>query len=167
MRRWLLLALSLIVTGCGAAGTEAPASTPSPSFSAAVQRPERSVTPGVIHTVNLSELCPLKTKRVDLTIDQKITVLRRYHLPPKWAYETGPHRHIAEWDHYVALGEGGGNGVHNIWPQRYFDQKRAKDALEAKLHDAICHHGFSVTEAQYQLLNFWRYLGDGGQPSVD
>lgn len=130
--------------------------SPSPVFSQAVQKPDQRWTPGRIRTVNAEDLCPLKTERVDLTDAQKATVLRRYHLPEQWAFES-PQVHVAEWDHYLALGAGGDNGVYNIWPQLYVDQRKRKDAFEAKIHADICGGRITVTEAQAQEKEFWRH----------
>lgn len=147
MRRLALaLASLLFLLGCSedVKAPPVPSSTPT-----SVQTPIRSYTTGVIFTVDANQLCPVTTKRVSLTERQERIVLRRYHLPPD--------TEVAEWDHLIALGAGGGNGVHNIWPQLSVQDKKRKDALEAKLHADICHGRITVTEAQYQEMNFWRY----------
>ena len=61
-----------------------------------------------------------------------------------------------EVDHLVPLELGGDNSVANLWPEASPGYHR-KDAIENRLHDAVCAGSLSLRTAQLQIARDWRH----------
>jgi hypothetical protein len=65
-----------------------------------------------------------------------------------------------EVDHLVPLEVGGDNSVANLWPQASPGYHQ-KDAIENRLHDAVCAGSLSLRTAQLQIARDWRHTSVG------
>lgn len=149
-RRVLLLALLLTLAACTPARHTTPTATPPATTLAVAGRPLPAVTPGVVLTTRIADVCTpgwASRHRRGLTDQQKTTVRKSYGLRAGQA--------VAEWDHLVSLELGGGNGVRNIWPQVSGDAKHRKDLLENKLHWQACNGGITLAQAQDRIRQYW------------
>ena len=60
-----------------------------------------------------------------------------------------------EFDHLVSLELGGSpNSPHNLWPQPG-GSPNPKDKLETALHDLVCAHKMTLTDAQTAIAGDW------------
>jgi hypothetical protein len=145
----------------------APSASPSIVF---VEKPITSVTPGAhFRGITRERLCSghwIKDHpRAPLTVARKRDILAAYGYPTAWATETGPHRHVTEYDHLLAREDGGNDSIENIWPMTDHDQDQAKDQLENRLHREICTRAINpvtgkpitLRDAWAQLRHFWLY----------
>jgi len=117
------------------------------------EKPNVSVTPGVIITIKSGDVCTpgwsLK-HRISLTSKQEKEVLVKYGYSANQA--------VAQWDHYFSLELGGGNTELNIWPVISLAQAKQKDRLENKLHALVCGKTkLDLQIAQVEERYFWEY----------
>lgn len=145
-RRVLLLAAALVLL----AGCSHQRSATAPTTTLPVGLPKMTVTPGVVLTTSTADVCTLgwaSKHRHGLTAKQKVAVLRAYGYPKD--------QRVAEWDHYVSLELGGGNGVQNIFPMIDRAQAMRKDRLEDRLHDEVCTGRQTLSVAQAHIRQYW------------
>lgn len=135
-------AAALLLTACATAtpaGIEAP------------EAPIPALTPGVVLTGSMVEVCTpgwATAHRRSLSAAQRAAVLVAYRLPAG----TVP----AEWDHLIPLELGGGNGPGNIWPQLSATDRRIKDTSENRLHARVCTGQVLLGAAQEEMRSWGR-----------
>ena len=82
-----------------------------------------------------------------VTTTEKRSALRSYN-------DTGP-TSTYELDHLVSLELGGSpNSPHNLWPEPGASPN-PKDKLEGALHDLVCSHRMTLTDAQNAIAGDW------------
>jgi hypothetical protein len=62
-----------------------------------------------------------------------------------------------EVDHLISLELGGSNDIANLWPEAAKPTPgfHEKDKVENYLHDQVCNHGLSLTQAQQEIATNW------------
>jgi hypothetical protein len=63
-----------------------------------------------------------------------------------------------EVDHLIPLALGGMNNLRNLWPQSHSTKpwnSLAKDRLERRLHDDVCHGIIELRAAQHEIATDW------------
>lgn len=118
------------------------------------QLPNRAVSPGIVRTKDLKELCDksFRTGKFRHTTHKmKVDVCHKYGIMtgcpgPNW-----------ELDHIISLTVGGADEEGNLFPQDIL-QARIKDKLERTLgttHGLVCQGKVPIEQAQEWLANDW------------
>jgi hypothetical protein len=120
------------------------------------QLPDPACTPGaVFSSATVSHICaPGYSSSVrDVPESVKRSVYLEYgiesHVPGSY-----------EVDHLVSLELGGNNSVANLWPE-VSPGYHEKDAIENRLHDAVCGGAISLSTAQQEIARDWRHTFAG------
>lgn len=119
--------------------------------------PNPKLTPGEIATTDRALVCKhgYSESVRHTTIEMKRHVYRAYGIK-------GKHKNY-KIDHLVPLSLGGADTIRNIWPSDFKAGKynaAAKDRLELKIRDLVCHDKMSVTNGQKLFLKGWRKAYD-------
>ena len=109
--------------------------------------PSPSCTPGSINpTIFYGDLCPHLARTVIRNVPNAVKqqVRNRYS-----------DHNYGEIDHLVSLELGGSNSISNLWPQDG-PIPNPKDAVENRLHAAVCAGRMTLSEAQHKIATDWR-----------
>jgi hypothetical protein len=116
-------------------------------------RPDAELTPGATLAVTAEDICaPRYARKVrDVPAEVKRQVYASYgiasHVPGEY-----------EVDHLISLELGGSNSVRNLWPESYITSPwnaHVKDALENRLHRAVCDGVLDLATAQHDIAKDW------------
>jgi len=114
--------------------------------------PDVRCTPGAIDAAAmLHVICTTSTReRRHVTETTRLQVMTAYGVPR------------ADWDRYeldhlVSLELGGSNEAANLWPEP-LDDARRKDAVEDRVHRAVCAGRMRLEDAQRQMASDWTKL---------
>jgi hypothetical protein len=148
-----LCAVALVLALVGTIGYR---STPEiwPSGNASSELlPNRSLTPGAIRPVRLSEICTMEHDAVILPVSEALQkqVFQEYGLPQDSTDDY-------EVDYLISPGLGGADDVHNLWPEPRYNTKWnsfVKDQLEDYLHHAVCSGKVELVAAQKDVSTDW------------
>jgi hypothetical protein len=151
--RWLLALLLAAGPGC-IGSAEAQAVVPDPTL-----------TPGVVRTTDVSQVCTHGTSQLrHMTRERSDAILAAYGLP-------GGQHEAYEIDHLIPLGLGGSDDDANLWPEprRMIEADwpaERKDELEMRLHNLVCSGRLDITVAQRAIAGDWTeawasYVGAG------
>lgn len=139
----------------GASSTRAPAlghRTKSSGCRVRGVLPDPACTPGSIFSAaTVSQVCtPGYSKSVrNVPESLKHSVYAEYGIA---SHTPGSY----EVDHLVPLELGGSNDLANLWPE-LSPGYREKDAIENRLHSAVCARSVSLRTAQPQIARDWRH----------
>jgi hypothetical protein len=115
--------------------------------------PDAELTPGATLPVTADDICaPGYSRKVrDVPAEVKRGVYASYsvatHVPGEY-----------EVDHLISLELGGSNAVRNLWPESYLTSPwnaHVKDALENRLHRAVCDGVLDLAIAQHDIAKDW------------
>jgi Putative zinc-finger len=117
--------------------------------------PNRSLTPGAVRHVTLSQICSSEDNDLDPTVSPvtETAVLREYGVSVDPAVARN-----YQIDYLVNPQLGGTNDIKNLWPQRYSSgawDARAKDVLERHLHQMVCDRTVDLATAQREIEVDW------------
>lgn len=111
--------------------------------------PDSSCTPGDVFSVTKEQICVPGYSKSVRNVDEhtKDFIYKSYGITTHEPYQY-------EIDHQIPLELGGSNEISNLWPEpaEPFPGYHEKDRVENYLHDQVCRHGMSLSEAQ-QLIN--------------
>lgn len=113
--------------------------------------PDPKCTPGRVLTTSVTDVCsPLwaSDHREYFTKKEREAAFALYGI-----ITTDPAGY-GEYDHLIPLELGGGNSSFNLWPEKG-SIPNAKDAVENKLHDAVCSGQVSLKAAQKDIATDW------------
>jgi hypothetical protein len=133
--------------------------------------PDQTLTPGVVRTTDVKEICSRWTAgERHWSRERDDRILEEYDLP------AGPHPDF-EIGHLIPLGIGGADDDRNLWPEprrsilrvsclrtRTCDEKEwsaeNKDELEYRLRELVCNHEYGkaaldVRETQKEIADDW------------
>jgi hypothetical protein len=123
--------------------------------------PDPTLTPGVMRTTDVAEICANGTRGLrHWSRERDDRIMHEYGLP------AGPHPDY-EVDHLIPLGIGGADEDKNLWPEprRSIEptwNAERKDELEYKLRELVCRGDLDVLEAQRaRLRSFLRAASTG------
>lgn len=115
-------------------------------------RPDPKLTPGEVATADPSLVCKhgysASVRRTTKAMKEKV-----YR-----AYKIKNHKNM-KIDHLVPLSLGGADTIKNLWPSDFGAGKNnaaAKDRLELKIRDLVCHGKMKVTEGQKLFMTDWQ-----------
>ena len=116
--------------------------------------PDRSLTPGAVRPVTLSEICSFGDGDLDPRVPAATekAVMQEYGLP------TGTMRKNYQIDYLVNPQLGGTSDIRNLWPEPYASGKwnaEAKDELERQLHKMVCARTVDLALAQREIETNW------------
>jgi Putative zinc-finger len=116
--------------------------------------PNRSLTPGVVRPVTLSEICSSGDDDLDPKVSPSTekTVLKEYGL----SSATAPQNY--QIDYLVNPQLGGTSDIKNLWPEPYSHglwNAQAKDELEKHLHQMVCEKTVDLGVAQHEIASDW------------
>jgi len=117
--------------------------------------PNLSLTPGVARGLSTSTICSTRWghDRRHVTEAMKREVARRYGMRRSSIKAAGAGR-CCEFDHLISRELGGADDVNNLWPQPWAEA-RQKDALENRLHRAVCTGRLTLEAAQLGIATNW------------
>jgi hypothetical protein len=115
--------------------------------------PDKLLTPGVTHPVNLAEVCSQQQEDLDpaVSVSVKRAVFQEYGM--NTAREDN-----YQVDYLINPQLGGTNDVRNLWPEPYGStvwNARAKDALEERLQRMVCEKQIDLASAQREIATDW------------
>jgi hypothetical protein len=115
--------------------------------------PDKLLTPGATHPVNLAEVCSQQQEDLDpaVSISVRKVVFQEYGM--NVAKEDG-----YQVDYLINPQLGGTNDVRNLWPEPYGStvwNAHAKDALEDRLHHMVCEKQIDLASAQREIAADW------------
>ena len=115
--------------------------------------PDKLLTPGATHPVNLAEVCSQQQEDLDpaVSISVRKVVFQEYGM--NVAKEDG-----YQVDYLINPQLGGTNDVRNLWPEPYGStvwNAHAKDALEDRLHHMVCEKQIDLASAQREIATDW------------
>lgn len=146
------LTVALVAAGVAAVAGLALAA-PHPAAGACQTRaggalPDPRCTPGLADpALGRAQLCPHLGP----------AVVRKVSQATKDAVRTAYADHTpGEIDHLISLELGGSNDQRNLWPQDG-PVPNAKDAVENRLHAAVCAGTITLAAAQHQIATDWRH----------
>jgi hypothetical protein len=144
------LALAALLIGAGQTATLGHR-TKSTSCRVSKLLPDAGCTPGSIFTkATVSQICtPGYSRSVrNVPASLKRSVYAEYGIK---SHTPGSY----EVDHLVSLELGGSNDIANLWPE-VAPGYHQKDAIENRLHDAVCAGSVGLRTAQRQIARDWR-----------
>jgi hypothetical protein len=117
--------------------------------------PNRSLTPGAVRPVTLSQICSSEDNDLDPTVSPvtETAVLREYGVSVDPAVARN-----YQIDYLVNPQLGGTNDIKNLWPQPYSSgawDAHAKDVLEQHLHQMVCDRTVDLATAQREIEVDW------------
>jgi hypothetical protein len=115
--------------------------------------PDAEKTPGATLAVTAEDICaPGYAHKVrDVPAEVKREVYVSYGVD---THDPGEY----EVDHLISLELGGSNSVRNLWPESYITSPwnaHVKDALENRLHRAVCDGVLDLATAQHDIAKDW------------
>jgi hypothetical protein len=115
--------------------------------------PDKLLTPGATHPVNLAEVCSQQQEDLDpaVSISVRKVVFQEYgmNVAKEDSYQV---------DYLINPQLGGTNDVRNLWPEPYGStvwNAHAKDALEDRLHHLVCEKEIDLASAQREIATDW------------
>jgi len=117
-----------------------------------VTRPQPSLTPGAVATVDRDQVCDSarpKNRAVPVSLARR--VFQEYGL-------TGAEPRSYEVDYLITPALGGAEDIRNLWPQSYSASTwnaQVKDALEDHLRDLVCSGQLDLATAQHDISSDW------------
>jgi hypothetical protein len=115
--------------------------------------PNRSITPGSVHNIELSELCMMPDNDLDPVVPQE----KQRQIFAAYGLDDRASRAF-QVDYLINPQLGGNDDVENLWPEPYHAtvwNAQAKDALETRLHSMVCSGQIGLEEAQRQIATDW------------
>jgi hypothetical protein len=121
-------------------------------YDGSVVLPDRRVTPGLIRTSSLNEVC-----RGGSTRQYRHTTQREKEQVYAWYGAIKASGRCCEVDHLIPLELGGSDDLGNLWPQPYEPRPGAheKDKVENYLHEQVCRGRMKLSDAQTQIASDW------------
>jgi hypothetical protein len=115
--------------------------------------PDRSLTPGDVRAISISEVCSADAKDNDPEVSQTLErrILTEYGVPEGTARQY-------QIDYLVSPQLGGTTDAKNLWPEPYSGGEldaRAKDTLERRLQELVCEGKVPIEEAQHEIATDW------------
>jgi hypothetical protein len=115
--------------------------------------PDKLLTPGATHPVDLAEVCSRQEEDLDpaVSVSVRQVVFQEYGM--NVAKEDG-----YQVDYLINPQLGGTNEVRNLWPEPYGStvwNAHAKDALEDRLHHMVCDKQIDLASAQREIATDW------------
>ena len=115
--------------------------------------PDRALTPGATHPVNLAEVCSQREEDLDPAVSDSVrkVVFQEYGM-------SGTRTDDYQVDYLINPQLGGTADVHNLWPEPYGStvwNAHAKDALEDRLHHMVCDKQIDLASAQHDIATDW------------
>ena len=115
--------------------------------------PDKLLTPGATHPVNLAEICSQQQEDLDpaVSVSVKRAVFQEYGM--NTAREDN-----YQVDYLINPQLGNTNDVRNLWPEPYGStvwNAHAKDALEDRLHHMVCEKQIDLASAQREIATDW------------
>ena len=112
--------------------------------------PDPKVTPGVVRSMTLKELCGTKWGKDE----RAVTVKMKKEVCEFYGAMNCPKRNVWEVDHLISRELGGKDAADNLWPQP-IKQARLKDRLENRLHREVCSGATPLRAAQEAIRTNW------------
>jgi hypothetical protein len=123
-----------------------------------VARPNSQLTPGVVGTSSLAEVCA-QSKHIkglfsrhnpQIPLDQQTTVYNAYKIPPL-------RQHLYGLDMLIPIQLGGAVTPANIWPMppMHGVSFHQKEVLNQRMHTLVCHGEMSLALAQQDMAKDW------------
>jgi hypothetical protein len=115
--------------------------------------PNRTLTPGAIRSVTLSDVCTEQREQTASTVP--ISVQRKIF--QEYGIADAPPRDY-ELDYLVTPELGGTDDPRNLWPQPHSAtvwNSYVKDALEDRLHHLVCNGSLDLVTAQHDIETDW------------
>ena len=109
--------------------------------------PNRNLTPGLIRTSDVSDICGHTTGVYRNTTQAMKNQVKAQYGNPKGEIEI---------DHFYPLGIGGADDVKNLWPQPA-PEFRAKDKIETQLRLQLCKGKITQDQAKGIIDNWTNY----------
>ena len=115
--------------------------------------PNRAFTPGAARQASLAEVCSLPYEEVVRAVppSKRQKVLEEYGIPLAQSDDY-------ELDYLITPGLGGEDDIRNLWPEPHRAatwNAYAKDVLEERLHEMVCHHQLDLAVAQEAIATNW------------
>ena len=115
--------------------------------------PDKALTPGATHPVNLSEVCSQGEENLDPAVSDSVkrVVFQEYGMS---SVKTDNY----QVDYLINPQLGGTADVRNLWPEPYGRtvwNAHAKDALEDRLHHMVCEKQIDLISAQHEIATDW------------
>jgi Putative zinc-finger len=125
--------------------------------------PNRSLTPGAVRPVTLSEICSVD----DGDLDPRVSSTTERAVMQEYGLSSGTITRNYQIDYLVNPQLGGTGDIRNLWPEPYSSGKwnaQAKDELERQLHKMVCARTVDLTLAQREIETNWiaaykKYMG--------
>ena len=160
----VVLALGLVLTGCGLLSPSTSTSQPAGQHQFGVQTktsgcqaqgglPDPGCTPGALMDgATVDKICQAGYASSVRNVPQseKDAVYAEYGIASHYAGEY-------EVDHLVSLELGGSNDIANLWPEAASPTPgfHQKDQVENYLHDQVCSGAISLQQAQVEIATNW------------
>jgi hypothetical protein len=115
--------------------------------------PDKALTPGAIHPVDLADVCSQREEDLDPTVSDPVRkiVFQEYGM-------NGAKTDGYQVDYLINPQLGGTADVSNLWPEPYGPtvwNAHAKDALEDRLHRMVCDNQIDLASAQHEIATDW------------
>jgi hypothetical protein len=115
--------------------------------------PDKTLTPGATHSVDLAEVCSQGEEDLDPAVPDSVKkiVFQEYGMSSAKADDY-------QVDYLINPQLGGTADVRNLWPEPYGStvwNARAKDALEDRLHRMVCENQIDLASAQHEIATDW------------
>jgi hypothetical protein len=115
--------------------------------------PDRALTPGATHPVDLADVCSQREEDLDPAVSDPVrkVVFQEYGMSA--AKSDG-----YQVDYLINPQLGGTADVRNLWPEPYGPtvwNAHAKDALEDRLHRMVCDNQIDLASAQQEIATDW------------
>jgi hypothetical protein len=120
----------------------------------AILLPKKSLTPGAVRDVALTELCQVAD---DDDLDPVVSVPTQKAVFSEYGIAPEQSKVNFQMDYLINPQLGGVDDVRNLWPQPYSSEwnARAKDELERHLHQMVCEHKIELADAQREIAENW------------
>ncbi len=115
--------------------------------------PDKALTPGVIRTIKLADVCSEQEEDFDPVVSDsmKRAIFQEYGV-------SGTKAGDYQVDYLINPQLGGTADVRNLWPEPYGPtvwNAHAKDALEDRLHRMVCYEQSDLASAQKEIATDW------------
>lgn len=125
--------------------------------------PNRSLTPGAVRPVTLSEVC----SDSDWNLDPEVSPSTEKAVFMEYGLSPGQQSKSYQIDYLVNPQLGGTGNIQNLWPESYADNRwnaHAKDHLERRLRQMVCDRSINLEVAQREIATDWiaaykKYIG--------
>jgi hypothetical protein len=120
----------------------------------AASLPNRALTPGMIRSVNVEQVCAAG----DDDQDPRVPYSRQEAVFREYGISIDHSARDFQVDYLISPQLGGTDDVRNLWPQSYKEttwNAHAKDALERHLYRLVCEKKIDLADAQREIATNW------------